>query len=221
MSLRLSSEINLGHIATSLSVAIAAITLLLTTRKDRNLRRREYADRIRNAAAETAALLDRWKQLSLRLHEDIQPIITDMDTLLVREQKIIVTRDRMWRELVACRATASQRVTDEKIEIAYVKLYGYDAHIRELFSEVTRRLRATEEEYSSELLIRMQNDVLRLEQAEQPYHSAQLGNKLRATVHEVKNELDEALEQVIASLRNRLIRLTEAGDRALTAGKKL
>jgi hypothetical protein len=61
--------------------------------KDRLLRKREYADRIRRAAAETVVALELWRQITLRCYESIQPLIK-RPTLFV---KVLDVNRKGWR----------------------------------------------------------------------------------------------------------------------------
>jgi uncharacterized protein (UPF0218 family) len=81
---RWNPELKIGDFLTALSVLVALGGFLYLWVKDRRLRRREYADRIRRAAAETVAGLDRWRQLALSLYDTIQPLITDSDVMVLR-----------------------------------------------------------------------------------------------------------------------------------------
>ena len=63
MSLSLYPEIKITDLITSLSVLCAVCTLIYTWNKDRQLRSREYADKIRAAAALTLSKVDRCQHL--------------------------------------------------------------------------------------------------------------------------------------------------------------
>jgi pimeloyl-ACP methyl ester carboxylesterase len=60
----------------ALLVMVSLNTLLVSTRKDRKLRKTQYADQIRSAAAVLTAKLGRWRDLAHGLFEEIQPVIT-------------------------------------------------------------------------------------------------------------------------------------------------
>jgi hypothetical protein len=48
--------------------------------------------------------LDRWRKLALQLYDNIEPLITDADTMLVEGEDLVKTRDYLWRGIVECRA---------------------------------------------------------------------------------------------------------------------
>jgi hypothetical protein len=93
-------EIKLSDLLTIGSVAVAAAALLGAWVKDRRLRKREYADKVRQASARALGALERWKEVSLSLFDQIQPLLTDADAMLVKEQDVVTTRDFLWRALV-------------------------------------------------------------------------------------------------------------------------
>jgi hypothetical protein len=212
MKLHVNSTISVGDLVTAISVVIAGVGLLLTWRKDRLLRQREYSDRIRRAAAETAATLDRWQQLALQLYDDIQPLITDTDMMLVESQDLVQTRDHLWRGIMQCRANASERIINERVELSYVNLYGYDPGVQKLFTDVTTKLREADAHWYKQLRDNTQDDVLSLHDAKKPYRSAELGNMLRATCHDMEERLSENLESLISPFRARMIALIQASD---------
>lgn len=94
-------EIKVGDLLTAGSVALGTLTLLYALIKDRKLRRREYADRIRRSAAETLSAIERWREIATRHFHDAQPVLTDADVMLVKDQDVIATRDFLWRSGVS------------------------------------------------------------------------------------------------------------------------
>jgi hypothetical protein len=60
----------------ALLVLVSSSTLVVSIRKDRKLRKSQYADQIRSAAAVLTAKLGRWRDLVHGLFEEIQPVIT-------------------------------------------------------------------------------------------------------------------------------------------------
>ena len=74
-------EFSVGDILTAMAVLVSAIGILAELRKDRLLRRKELADRVRRSAGLIVAKADRWKQLSLHFFDELQSIITDADVL--------------------------------------------------------------------------------------------------------------------------------------------
>jgi hypothetical protein len=134
--------------------------------RDRRLRRKEYADRIRVAAATTAVAIDRWAELASRLYDDIQALITETDVLLVKKQDIIEARDFLWRGLVEARAISSRRMLDEKLDSAYVGLYGYAPGVQKLYIFTLTSLKQADDLTYDRLLNETQDEVFSLKQAD-------------------------------------------------------
>jgi hypothetical protein len=103
-------EVSVGDLLTAVAVLVSAIGILTELRKDRLLRRKELSDRVRRSTGIIITKADRWKQLSLRFFDELQPIITDADVLLVKEQDVVTARDFFWRE--ALRFTGQYREED-------------------------------------------------------------------------------------------------------------
>jgi hypothetical protein len=209
---RFSQEISIGHILTTVTIFLSIAGLLISWHKDRQLKKKEYADRIRRAAALTTAKLERWRELALRFFEDIQPILTDADIKLTTEGNIIATRDFLWRNLVAIRAESSRRIVDEQIEIAYVDLYGYDPRVQELYQFSVRKLKEIDHDVSIRVLDFTQADVLKLKDTTGEFKSAELGNSLRLTIGRVALTFEYEINQILSIFRTEMIKIIEARD---------
>jgi hypothetical protein len=218
-TLHVKKEITVGDILTVLTLAIsltgALLSLLISFHKDRLLRRKEYADRIRLAAGSVIAKLERWRELSLRYFGDIQPTIIDTSVRLIAKKDAVAARDFLWRNLVALRAQATLRIVDEEIEVAYSGLYGYDPNIHALYVASVRQLKIIDDDIYQRLLVDAQADVLELGKKLPNLHSATLGNALRKTCEDLAEESDKNLTGVIDDFRKVLIKLIEADDTAI------
>jgi hypothetical protein len=203
-------------IGTLLTVLATTSGLLYNWRKDQQLKRKEYADKVRRAAGLTIAKLDRWKELAVRLFEDIQPALTESDGMLIKGHDVIATRDYVWKELVAARARSSQRILDEQIEIAYADLYGYDPRIQELFVAVVARLKRVDADCYELLLSQTQADVLSFEGYAE-IRSANLGNALRTSAGLVARECHRLMENLIDAFRIEATKLIQASDYEIIA----
>src|SRR5688572_28262867 len=93
--------VKLTDILTSVSVCVASAALVYAWLKDRRLRRKEYADRVRKAAADTTVALERWRKLARHLFDDVQPYVVDADSQFVKDGDVIKVRDDFWRNLHA------------------------------------------------------------------------------------------------------------------------
>jgi hypothetical protein len=208
-------EVKVGDLLTAGSVLLGTVTLLYALLKDRSLRRREYADRIRRSAADTLAAMERWREIALRHFHDAQPLLTDADLMLVKDQDVVLTRDFLWRALVALEAQSSARVLAEKLEGAYAGLYGYDPSVHQTYASSVARMREAFEAAHLMHLERTQRDVLGMNAESQPYTSAQLGNRLRESTFVVVQDFLVRAEEAVAPLRAQMLALIEASDSAI------
>ena len=118
-------KIKLGDLLTSLSFALAVAGFLYTWTRDRQLRTKEYADRVRAAAALTLSKIDRCESLFLSLFNVLQPIITEADEALVKEKDLVRCRDLFWKQANSARLLVLNNFKDEEIELAYAPLLSF------------------------------------------------------------------------------------------------
>jgi hypothetical protein len=204
---------------TALSVLVSVGALFYAWRKDNLLRRREHADRIRRAAGSVAARIERYRVIALSYFDEIQPVITEADRLLVREQNAVVVRDALWRDLVAQRADLHRRMLGEQIEIAYVDLFGYDPRIHALFNEAIARLRVAAFATYDVALDTAQHATLSLPKPSAGFVSGVLGNELRTVSGGLAHELDIALAHTATAVVTELMVLASASDQQIVNRK--
>lgn len=202
----------IATIIATVPIIVSVVALLISWNKDRQLKKKEYADRIRNAAGDVAAKLERRKELFLSFFDGIQPLITDTDIKLAKTQNVIATRDFLWRELVSAQAKYLERISDEQIEVAYKDLYGYDPRIQELYVRAIVGLKRIDRVVSTRLLYGTQGIVLNLSESKKPYLSAQLGNALRISCSSIALEAENLIDGIITPFRNQIIGLIGAKD---------
>jgi hypothetical protein len=208
-------EVKIGDLITAGSFLIGSLTLVYSLVKDRRLRRREYADRIRRSAADTLAAIERWREIALQHFHDAQPLLTDADAILVKNQDVELTRDSLWRSLVALESQTSARVLSEKLEGAYSGLYGYDPSVHAIYSASVERLRQEFEAAHLAHLELTQRQVLGMSGQPQPYESAVLGNRLRSAARHVTQTFLKQAELAVAPLRTKMLGLIQASDDAI------
>lgn len=196
----------------NLSIIISAIVFIYTLLENRRLKRREYADRIRKAAGTVISKLERWEELTLRFFQDIQPLITDIDMGLVQDRDLIKARDALWMGLTKARSVASQRITDEQIEMAYVDLYGYDPRIQNIYTKTINELKLIEAEVHKEFLILTQEDVGRMMERSSQIKSGELGNMLHGTCEIVSSDCINLMGEAILIFKTEMLKLIEASE---------
>jgi hypothetical protein len=209
LGLEIKLEISFGDLLTIATIIVSISALIIAWQNDKKLKRKEYADRIRRATGTIIAKIERWKLLTLRLIDDIQPLITETDILLVESKDITQTRDFLWKGLVQAISASSQRILDEQIEIAYADLYGYDPRIQILYTSAIGNLKEIDINMHDMLLNRTQEAVLGMVP---PIKNADLGNKLRAIVFRISSSYGQDADTIIEPFRDKMIELIQADD---------
>jgi hypothetical protein len=208
----LNPEVKLGDLLTSVSVLVAATALVTTWRRDRNVRRREYADRIRDAAARTIVALRRRRSLADRLFAAIEPRVTEADVKLVETRNAVAVRDAFWQHLVETRASLLKELFEEKLEDAYVALLGYNPAVQDLFLSALADLDELDERAYTNLLEMTQQDILAFDGRKEPPDTAELGNLLRMTLAVVERDSLTETEKVLNRTEEKLLRIVTAED---------
>jgi hypothetical protein len=202
----------IGDIVAIATIIISVSALLLSLQRDRNLKRKEYADKIRDAAAAVAVKLDRWVLLALSYFDTIQPVLVEVDSTLVKDSDVLAARDSLWKGIVVAHKEAWQRILDEQVEVAYVGLYGYDPKVQSLFGAATDSLKQLDGIVYNKVLQLTQGDVLELIESEQPVINAQLGNVLRDTCNYLAKEYESMMQSVVTPFRDEMLKLIGASD---------
>ena len=150
-----------GNLFTAISIMLSTLALLYSWAQDRTLERREQANQVRSAAADTVARLQYWHDISLSLFDSVQTALVETSKFFIdgcSRTKVYEARDYLYKELHASRVSVQAAVRDQDAESAYVYLYGYHPSIRD---GVLAKLRAIEQEMFQDLLDRTQNVVQR------------------------------------------------------------
>lgn len=211
----LSPSMDLSSILTIAPILISAAVFIYTLYKDRLLRRKEYADKIRTSAGTIIAKLERWETLSLRFFEDIEPILTKTDINLVKRNDFDKARYDLWMGLEKARSISSQRIVDEQVEMAYIDLYGYNPTIEDIFSRAVRELKIIDKNMYDDLRKLTQADII---QKENEYKNngqivlGELGIDLRTTCGIQAERCKIAMDKIIEPFRNELLKLIKASD---------
>lgn len=208
----LKPEISVGDILTIVSIAISVIALLISWQKSQELKRKEFADKIRRGSSTVVVKIQRWRELSIRFFEDIQPLITEADIELVRNQKVPDVRDTFWLKISDVRTMTSQRIIDEQVETAYIDLFGFDPRIQTLFTEVISRLRAIDKSIYTQTRYSTQADILSFLPQSGQFTRTELGNKLRNTCDLLCNECQRLMDESIEPFIKEMVRLIEQND---------
>jgi hypothetical protein len=113
---------------------------------------------------------------------------------------------------VSARAESASRIVNERIESAYLGLYGYEPRVQALYESATASLKLVDNWCYSRLLNSTQKNVLDLKGSSAPLASSQLGNTLRSTVAIIASAMNENTERIVAMFRSEMMRLMTAAD---------
>lgn len=212
----LNPEIGVGDILTSLSIIVSAVALAISWGRDRQIARKEQADKVRNAAARTLAKLERREELSLRLYDEVQPLFVETSEKLAEDpSNATIPRDYLWKRLEEARQSATLRILDEEIEVAYVELYGYIPAIYQPFVRTVAKLKAEDETTFRDMQEATQADVMSFEDRGQRFQSAELGNRFRRTGTKYRGSLQDKMESTIKPIQQFLLSVILKSDTAL------
>lgn len=215
MRLSLDRTIKASDILTSLTIFLSVVALLVSWTKDRDVRTREQADRVRTAAAKTIAKLERWEAIQLSLYSELQPTYVEVSEAMAKQFDVVQSRDLLWKRINALRVKIASRVLDEGVETAYVDLLAYHPPIRQSFLKVMADLRAAEDGASRQLLATTEIAILSFEGKRVGYQTAQLGNALRAAARAVEVDFREKTRSRLEGIQNYLYHLLSLSDEQL------
>lgn len=204
----LDSGIKISDFTTTLAIVISIITLLVSLKKDRDLRSKEQADRVRSAAAKTLAKLERWKEISVLMFAQMDSIFVDTSKSWVKNEKGENLRNTLWEELDKVRIKALESIIREDIESAYHELYSFDPSVRTYFDTVISLLKDEEAVmFQKALLPGVQNIVGELESITEKRQSAKFRNSLITHAIFIKRIYEPRLNKLLFAVSNDFLEL--------------
>jgi hypothetical protein len=211
------SQTKIGDILTSLAIIISAFTLASNLSKDRLLRKKERADKIRNSAASTITKLDRWHELSLSIFHDVQPIFIDIIVMMSDNFDPVKTKNILWKEMTVANNEITWKILGENIQTASVELMGYRPDIRRVFESALMELQAAREDMFSNFIYDSQQAVLSFECRKEEYKTNDLWNKLRGTIMRNQLAFEERIKSPLTEISDLLLGLISKEDAELLA----
>ncbi len=209
----LNHAIGIGDILTIFAISISLFTLLHAMQKDRALRKKEQADKVRNAAAKTIAKLDRWRELSLSMFQDMEIAFVETSEEMFKNPEPQTIRDNLWKKLNIIRGKTLEKVLAEDIETAYVDLYGYDPYVRVFFENVLSSMKNEEEVmFKTGLLSRLQNEIGSYVDGNKTDKTAMLRNNLMGETNDIETKYRVRLNEVIKPVGDHLLSLISKTD---------
>jgi hypothetical protein len=205
-------SIKVGDLLTSVSILVSVLALVITLGKDREVRRKEQADKVRSVASRTLGKMERWSKLALFYFDEVDPLFVQTSEMVAaKNSELPAARDYLWRELKRARIHAEERKLDEELENAYVELFSYHPCVRTLFVETLRTMTVAETSVFEQFLASAELAVLD-SRTKQPFHTANLGNSLRAIAERARVGLDTRFNAPLQRLRDFLAQIVLKPD---------
>jgi hypothetical protein len=210
--MKFNPEITLGQIATVVAVLVSAATLVYAWRKDRTVRVRERADRVRGAAGVALAGLGRWKEVMSWFYVECQPLLVAAASAYGSTRNSNEVRDELWKESQELRVGTLKRIFDEKLEMSYADLLRYDASAQEWFLQICANLKVADEASFDSYLMGLQRAMQRINPNS---GAAALGNELRTEALWRRRVLNEDLARIAKPAEDVLTEIIRRTDRSL------
>lgn len=216
VGLNFKSDLDIGNLLTAVAVLVAALTLARAWNSDRTMRRREQAERVRNAAARTYAKLERGRDIFIEYFRVIEPVFVDASDKLSDSYNPATVRDDLWRELSKVYSETYAAFAKEEIETAYADLFGYFPSVYERFSKAVLSLKYHFDEEWNSWMQDMQDVVLRFENLNpDDYQPPMLGKALRASSRAHASSLKTELNSELADMQKFSYAIITSSDRQL------
>ena len=90
----LDRTVSVGDLLTALAIVVSAAGVLYELHKDRSLRRKEIADRVRRSAGRLIAKIHRWQSISQSLYTGVHTLVTEADEMLVNDKNAVTSSTR-------------------------------------------------------------------------------------------------------------------------------
>jgi len=206
--------VKISDILTLLIIVISLISIRHELEKERILRQKEQADKVRDAASVIISKLDRWKELSLSLFQEIEAAFVETSEHFGDNPDVEKTRDFVWAKLNLLRTNCFEKMLSENIESAYVNLYRFDPSVRDFFDKVIKQLKAEEEVMFQELLVSTQNEIL-VNCRKDDYKTSDLRNSLMSRSIYIKIFYKERLEYILEIVGKYLLPIISKSDEDL------
>jgi hypothetical protein len=187
-SLAFDRKISFGDVLTFISVVTAGTALFWQHANDYSLEQKKQANEFRSSAARTLAAFERWRDVSLQIFEQAQPLFVETSERVKSTPDKWPARDYLYKSLRIVHSKVQEKLSDEKVETAYVELFKYHPSMKGFFSKVASDLQDAETIMFRAMLSDTQQNVLTIAEKELSTNSEVLGNALRASADNVRGD---------------------------------
>jgi hypothetical protein len=216
--LRLERKVSVGDLLTVCSILVSAILVVSAWTIDRNLRRKEQADKVRAAAAATLVKLDRLEELSLSIFSKVDPAFVNTKESLQKDSKTKLEQDtarhELWKAILQAEVDVQQKILDDHVEGGYMGLYTYDPSAREEFDKVLTTLNNNQFHMYAALLTQTEKLVMDAVKGKR-FDPDELYDNLGIEAIGIKNDYWESVDNTLRPVRTALTELTHKSDEEL------
>ena len=204
-------SIKVGDLLTSVSILVSVLALVITLGKDRQVRQKDQADKVRGVAARTLGKVERWSKLALFYYDEVDPVFVQTSELVAKNETLPAARDFLWRELKRIRIHAEERKLEEQLENSYVELFSYHPCVRTLFIHSLRNMSIAETSVFEQFLASAEMAVFD-SRGKPTFQTADLGNSLRDVAARARKDLETRFNPPLERLRDFLAQIVTKSD---------
>ncbi len=209
MKLKLDWTIQFGHILTIITIIISVLPLLYTLHKDREIKVKEQADRIRSAAVKTMASLDRWQYLNQSLFTELHPVFVETKDVLVKKHDNRETLNYLYKNIYIYNAKIATKLLDEHIEIAFYDLYVILPKYGNSILMSKEHLDIARKDTLNTFLKEVQDKI---NSAKDPEGIAELGDSLIQIADRHQNQFIKMSDETITQLKRIMKNVMDSSD---------
>jgi len=145
--------VKVGDLLTIVVILVSVYSIKAALQKDRDIKQKEKADKVRNAAAKTIANLIRWRELTLSIFQDIDDIFIQS----IKGSKEVLDTNEFANLLLENlrnmkKATCKKRLEEDK-GIKYTDIYDYDPLVGMFFNEILAYMTNNESTMFNDVLL--------------------------------------------------------------------
>lgn len=217
MPLTFDKTIKAGDLLTSVTVVIAAITLVATLDRERVAREREQATHVRQASASAISKLDRWQALQQTRFDDSHLLAVELSERFAAKPDAVTTRDALWRSVMEARSKVQRQIVDEQLGSAYTDLLAYLPTARSKYMSAFQQLAKLEESTTGAFLLAAEKAIRASPTDVRRLQTSELGNELRAASNSAGDQLRSQADDALRPLRTYLLNVISLTDAELLA----
>ena len=214
----LKREVDLGQLLTALSILITLAGGIIAWNNDKDLKEREYSDRVRRSASVVTAKIERWSELSARYFEDIQPTLVDVSEKIAEMNSRQPANRMLFKGLMEARSKASQRVVDEQLQLAYMELYGYIPAFQGIFDKTIDEMKSADADAHAALEGALQ-EIIQDPELLKSKDTPTIGNRLRIRADKERLRLSQQIRGISLPLRKKMLAVIQMTDSQLREAK--